>query len=357
MKYLSSRLLLFGLALTLLGCDTGSGADEPELPEGTLLFVARDTTAADSWRSHRVYKADIRTGRMVALTSPDDPGTDRGPAFEAIWSPDGRRIVYHETIGYDAGHLTIMNADGSGKRTLSDPWEHRALPMWGPDARTVFYEQRVYLGASVGLFALDVETAPASDPVCVMCIPEVAFGAERFAVDGDTLSTVAVAPGSESGLVVLASPLSPPLPMIGDYDVHLYEADYRTRKVLRRLTEQPIRGHRFVVAPGGTAILFARYQTRPDAPQPSVALFVVPQLGQAASLVAGTLTPTRAFLNYRWASDGQHVVLQRGILNEQGYATGDYLVDVFDAQDPAPVLIPLRWVPPKLEAVRDLFIP
>ena len=356
----TSILALVSLGLVTLsvwGCDSSAPTDEPALPEGTLLFVARDTAVADPWRSLRVYKADLRTGRTIALTSPDDPGADRGPAFDAVWSPDGRRIVYHEAIGIDAGHLTLMSADGTGKRTLSDPREHRALPMWGPDERTVFYEQRVYLGAAVGLFALDVETAPASDPVCVVCIPDVAFGAGPFVVDGDTLLTVAVAPGPNLGTVVLASPTARP-PMLGDYDVHLYLADYRTREVLRRLTEQPIHGNRFVVAPRGNAVLFTRYETVPSegAPNPPSSLYVVPQLGQPAVPVAETLTPARAFLNYRWASDGRHVVVRREILDERGYPDG-FATSVFDAHDPVPTLLPLDWVPRTLQAVPDLFIP
>ena len=360
MKYPLSVLLGLCALLLCAACDTGSSEDESGLPNGTLLFVARDTTVIDhnGWRGLLVYKADLRTGRTVALTSPDDFSTGRGPAFEAIWSPDGRRIVYHEASGIDAGHLTIMNADGTGKRLLSDPKDHRALPMWGPDDRTVFYDQRVYLSASVGFFALDVETAPASDPVCVLCSPRVRFGAEPFVVDGDTIGG-AIAPGSASGLVILASPLVRPPPMIGDYDVHLYEADYRTRKVLRRLTEQPIHGDRFVVAPGGKSVLFTRYETSPTEsnPYPPSTLYVMPALDQAAVRVAGTTTTaTRSVRAFRWASDGRHVVVQQETNDGQGYHI-EYTASVFDARDPVPTLIPLGWVPGTVEAVPDLFIP
>ncbi len=341
-------------AVGVTGCDTGGGADESNLPEGMLLFVALDTTVSDGWRSLRVYKADLRTGRTASLSSPDDPGDDRGPALDAVWSPDGRRVVYQEAVGFDAGHLTVMNADGSGKRTLSDPWEHRASPVWGPDDRTVLYEQRVYAGVPVGLFALDVETAPSSDPVCVLCDPDGPFGADPFVTEGDTLVAVAIAPGSEPGTVVLVSPVSRG-PRVGDYDVHLYLVDFRARRVLRRLTTQPLRGHRFAVARGGEAVAMMRLNAplSESGPTPS-ALYVTPSLDQAPVRVAGF--ERGGFGGFRWANDRRHIVLRREVLDGEGYATGDHTVSVIDARDPESGPISLDWAPPSIAAVPDLYV-
>ena len=60
----------------------------------------------------QVWKADIGTGAGQQLTGD-------GGDYPA-WSPDGLRIVYTRTQGGD-GALWIMNADGSGKRRLTEP--------------------------------------------------------------------------------------------------------------------------------------------------------------------------------------------------------------------------------------------
>jgi Tol biopolymer transport system component len=59
--------------------------------------------------------------------------------FGIAWSPDGRRLAYVR----GNFRLVMMNADGSGRRSLGDGWG----PAWAPDGRTIAYVADGPLGA------------------------------------------------------------------------------------------------------------------------------------------------------------------------------------------------------------------
>jgi hypothetical protein len=56
------------------------------------------------------------------------------------WSPDGRKVAFAQT----SGHLVVMNADGSRRRSLGVGSE----PSWAPDGRTIAYVGPEPLGGS-----------------------------------------------------------------------------------------------------------------------------------------------------------------------------------------------------------------
>lgn len=352
-------LLALALLAAFAGCDASTEeVSSPSLPNGTLLFVARDTTVADPRKGFTLYSVDLRSGAKTVLTSDAETGPDRDLLFDAVWSPDGRRLVYHEGIGIDAGHLTLLNADGTGRRVLTDPQEHRARPTWGADDQTVFFDQRVYLGASVGLYALNVETAPQSGQVCIICDPNFRNAAPPFMLDGTAIRTSAIAPGPSSGLVVLGTRLDE-VAIDRDDDVLFYLADYRTRQVGRRLTETPLRGIRFVLARGGRSVLFLQ-RDRPSTEAdlyPPLTLYVVSELGRPP--VAVKLPPgfnlRSSLRDYRWASDGRHALVTLEVSDARQYSLGTetYLLD---AQSATPTLERLAVVPRTVQSVPDLHI-
>lgn len=86
-----------------------------------------------------IYRLSIDGGAAVALT------TRKGPDVQPVVSPDGRLIAY---VGFDdIGHanqdtkLSVMNLDGSGKRTLTANFDRAvANPIWASDGRSIYVQ-------------------------------------------------------------------------------------------------------------------------------------------------------------------------------------------------------------------------
>ena len=105
----------------------------------SLLFSALRTPDAEgAWRESEIYRADVATGTIAALTN------RKGPDNNPIPSPDGRLIAY---TGYDSTDATwkdasiyLMNADGSNARALNAALDRTAQGMmWAPDGSGLYY--------------------------------------------------------------------------------------------------------------------------------------------------------------------------------------------------------------------------
>jgi len=59
------------------------------------------------------------------------------------WSPDGTKIAYFSSSGNDpnVSQLTVMNADGSNKTTLTEPGSYFILG-WSPNAQKIIYQKQ-----------------------------------------------------------------------------------------------------------------------------------------------------------------------------------------------------------------------
>lgn len=70
------------------------------------------------------------------------PGTSGGDN-QAVWSPDGSRIVFQSTGATTNKEISVMNADGSGRRQLTnttfsgEPTEQE--PTWSPDGTRIAF--------------------------------------------------------------------------------------------------------------------------------------------------------------------------------------------------------------------------
>ncbi len=90
------------------------------------------------------------------IQSPPGPPGVQTPA----WSPDGRRIAFLSRRDVNK-ELFVVNADGSGQRTLTRDARLFATPAWSPDGRRIAFEggqpdgtNGVYVVNAVGSFSL-----------------------------------------------------------------------------------------------------------------------------------------------------------------------------------------------------------
>lgn len=99
-------------------------------PDGTSLLFESD-------RSGKVglYRLDLARNQVRALLLND------GEPRNGNWSPDGMRIVYHERVGQEFD-IFVVNADGSGRRNLTNSPYEEAHAHWGPDGRIYFNSDR-----------------------------------------------------------------------------------------------------------------------------------------------------------------------------------------------------------------------
>ncbi len=110
------------------------------MPDGkSFVFTSLRTAEAEyAWRQSDIYKVDIATGAVSALTSRNGP--DNSP----VPSPDGRFIAY---TGYDSTDATwkdaimyVMDADGKNARALTEKLDRSPSGMiWASDASGVYF--------------------------------------------------------------------------------------------------------------------------------------------------------------------------------------------------------------------------
>jgi len=149
------------LSLTLLNPDGsvlrpaipfGAGAEERSeqaalswLPDGSALWAAipeRAPAAAERLNDLALYRIPIR-GELQAFGRPG--------AFDAFWSPDGRRLAFTRAISdsLEIRELFVANADGSRPQHYAT-LRHGIFINWAPDAAHFLYQDagQVYLAAA-----------------------------------------------------------------------------------------------------------------------------------------------------------------------------------------------------------------
>ncbi|MGI8551853.1 MAG: TolB family protein [Dehalococcoidia bacterium] len=118
---------------TRLTADTGSEYDVFWSPDGKRFVYARDFNGAAIY----VINADGTGEQRLSPT----PGFDTTPA----WSPDGTKIVYVRLLQPPQPNapppmtdIRIMNADGTGDRTILANTSFSVEPQWSVNNRIVF---------------------------------------------------------------------------------------------------------------------------------------------------------------------------------------------------------------------------
>ena len=82
-----------------------------------------------------MVNADGGSLHKLADSSFDNPGG----VSQLEWSPDGSRIVYTGQNKSGAPDIFVINADGTGRKQLTDDLQYDLVPTWSPDGRRIAY--------------------------------------------------------------------------------------------------------------------------------------------------------------------------------------------------------------------------
>jgi Tol biopolymer transport system component len=156
MKKIFILILLTGILIFGKG-SIGYGQQLPIKPSRTITFETEEGTYMNVDISPEgktivfdllgdIYTLPADGGRAVQLT--------RGLAYNRcpVWSPDGRQIAYLSDVS-GTNRLCVMNADGTGQRTLDLSsreirtnylLEVEAMPAWTPDGQYIAVDRQLY---------------------------------------------------------------------------------------------------------------------------------------------------------------------------------------------------------------------
>ena len=115
-------LMLSTYPLLVYGDSSGNPASWS--PDGERIAYVRNSAP-----EHSIFVMDADGSNVEGLALGD----------EAVWSPDGTKIAYLGQIPFGDRDIFVMNADGSGKISLSNDKQDNAQPAWSPDGSRIAY--------------------------------------------------------------------------------------------------------------------------------------------------------------------------------------------------------------------------
>ncbi|HEY3348723.1 MAG TPA: protein kinase [Thermoanaerobaculia bacterium] len=178
-------------------------------PDGTHLWIHVTTKELTE---HRIWLIPTFGGEARPFLT---------NAVSAAWSPDGKRVVYHGPTAGDPVFLAGVRGSGAVERFQDKPGFHWHDPVWGSDARSLFFSSGLP-SENMDLWSLAVESgpperltkhssrvrhpAPLNARTIVYCaIGEEASGSALYALDVESRVTRRISSGLEEYLSIAAS--------------------------------------------------------------------------------------------------------------------------------------------------------
>ncbi|HEU5330510.1 MAG: TolB family protein [Thermomicrobiales bacterium] len=124
-------------------------------PDGVSVAFTYDMTDDKTGvRATQLFTVNLATGLYTEVT------TQRGGAYDAAWSPDGKWLAF-AVRDDNSGSTSIwaMRADGSSARRLIDNGSDRdRAPVWSPDGNQLAFVR--LSGSDYGLYVVNVTMTP-----------------------------------------------------------------------------------------------------------------------------------------------------------------------------------------------------
>lgn len=233
------------------------------------------------------------------------------------WSPDGERIAFYSERDGNS-EIYVMNADGTGRKRLTNNFASDGYPTWSPDGTRIAFDSDRGGPQSFDIYVMD---ADGSNPVRLTTHPKRDLNA-AWSPDGSTIAFMSErgmaqgwriwlmdADGSNPRLLSVQTDQDffPQWSFDGEQityhygeDVHVINADGTG---LQRLTYSPLNGMYPSWSPDASRIVFMSWREGgPDFTE----IYTMNADGSEQAVLTETLVGT--VIDPRWSPDGSRIL-------------------------------------------------
>lgn len=311
-------MFLFVL-IVLNSCNKGNPITIDDTISGKIVFTKIDTT----YHRELIYRMNLDGSNLTQLMLPteilDVYGTPkvRGSASDPRWSPDGKKIIYSESLGPDESHIVMMNEDGSQKKVLTVLGGSASCPKWSPKGDRLMYLRGTYIGAIIAISIVD--TNGYTKDVIGISDMSLPFGSDRVYIDWSTGIDWA---RSENFIYIFGAIGK----RYGDpgyaESVEIFRLDITGKKLVERITNNTFNEGLVEISRVDNRLVFSKgaYQTNSK-------IFTMAFHDSVATQI--TSGPNDS--SPKWSNDGSHIIFVKDESNDKyndpEFSNRMYLVD------------------------------